>query len=459
MNFLRPKKVESTCKKLLEDLDQVKTTTDFLNPPRPKIKELCAGMIVQKSYENLYTKLKSYYIKEQSNEDLEYQTLLAAYSNKKYQECLFLAQDLLVSRPKREVFIVILNLCVNHLNLGEMALHYSSLALETLPQDDVIVCARGVCCLFNANLSLYQQTKTKLLEEAKGQFDYTESTGQNVLFFKAMTYVQLGKINEAMNFAMEGLRITMNYQYSALAALILAGQEDFTGALALIKRGLQACPCNILLYTVKYFLFRVYCKFLMYEYTHDKAKVKKSIKSLIKMCKDNAEDSGSSRTGVIKEEGSNVDSEYFDDVFKDFEVKDSDSFQQVLKFTFKIAVEIEDLASAENIFLRIKENRIENAILAYYKDQKGEELEVFVEDLWVCEILGQAKYDMGDKNTAISICKQAIRLNDNSKKAWMLLGKIYKEQNLLEDSMEAYLKALKALPINFAIVPIMLQDF
>ncbi|OMJ86346.1 hypothetical protein SteCoe_12133 [Stentor coeruleus] len=411
-------------------------------------------MIVQKAYEDLYTKLKSYYIKEQSNEDLEYQTLLAAFSCKKYQECLFLAQDLLVSRPKREVFIVILNLCINHLNLGEMALHYSSLALETLPQDDIILCARGVCCLYNANLSLYQQTKTKLLEEAKEHFDNTGSTGQNVLFFKAITYVQLGKINEAMNFVMEGLRITINYKYTALGALILAGQEDFTGALSLIKRGLQACPCNILLYTVK-----VYCKFLMYEYTHDKIKVKKSIKRLIKMYKDNTEDSGSSRTGVIKEEGSNVDSEYFDDVFKDFEVKDSESLQQVLKFTFKIAVEIEDLVLAEKIYLRIKENRIENAILMYFRNQKSEELENFVEDLWVCEVLGQAKYDMGDKNTAISICKQAIRLNENSKKAWMLLGKIYKEQNLLEDSMEAYLKALKALPINFAIVPIILQDF
>ncbi|OMJ87008.1 hypothetical protein SteCoe_11335 [Stentor coeruleus] len=253
MNFLRTKKVVSTCEKLLEELDEVQVTNDFLNHPRPKIKELCAGMVIQKAYEVLYGKLKSYYIKEQSNEDLEYQTLLAAYSCKKYQECLFLAQDLLVSRPKREVFIVILNICVNHLNLGEIALHYSSLALETLPQDDIVICAKGVCCLFNANISLYQQTKTKLLEEAKDHFDRSGSTGQNVLFFKAMTYVQLGKINEAMNFAMEGLRITMNSQYSALAALILAGQEDFTGALALIKRGLQACPCNILLYTVRYF--------------------------------------------------------------------------------------------------------------------------------------------------------------------------------------------------------------
>ena len=60
------------------------------------------------------------------------------------------------------------------------------------------------------------------------------------------------------------------------------------------------------------------------------------------MCKENAEDSDSSNyANIIKEESSNVDSTYFDDIFKNINTE-SQNFQQVAKFYFKISCEIGD---------------------------------------------------------------------------------------------------------------------
>lgn len=177
------------------------------------------------------------------------------------------------------------------------------------------------------------------------------------------------------------------------------------------------------------------------------------------MCADSAEEENSSIPGAIKEESSNVDSAYFEDIFKDLVIKSSEQFQQVIKLCFKISIEIGDLDLASGISDKITENKLENAVLKYYRDKECENLEEFIEDQWACEILAQGKYEAGDLTMAVTLSKQAIRLNHNSKKTWMLLGKIYKDQGLHEQAMEAYLSALRSVNINFSLVPIYLEDF
>ena len=177
------------------------------------------------------------------------------------------------------------------------------------------------------------------------------------------------------------------------------------------------------------------------------------------MCRDNAEDSNSTINGAIKEESINVDSVYFDDIFKDISNTQNPNFQQVAKLCFKIAYEISDSELLEGIYNKIIDNRLESAIMKYLKTQKFEDLENFLEDLWACEILAYAKYEAGDKNSAVSVCKQALRLSQNSKKTWILLGKINKEEGRMEDAMDSFLNSLKAIPINFGLIPIYLDDF
>lgn len=197
----------------------------------------------------------------------------------------------------------------------------------------------------------------------------------------------------------------------------------------------------------------------MFEHTHDKEPLKKSIKCLIRMCRENANESNSSATGAIKEESSNVDSAYLEDIFKDIIIEGNENLQQIAKMCFKIAWEIGEFDLAEKIFPVISDNKIESAIVNFKKTGNSEDLENFIEDLWACEVFSQAKYEIGDKNSAISICKQAIKLNENSKKSWMLLGKIYQEKGFLDDAMDAFLSALKSVPVNFAMIPIYLEDF
>ena len=113
----------------------------------------------------------------------------------------------------------------------------------------------------------------------------------------------------------------------------------------------------------------------------------------------------------------------------------------------------------ETIYGKIIENSIETAVLHFHKTQQTDDLENYIENSWACEILAKAKYCSGNQNSAISMCKQAIRLNENSKVSWALLGKIYKEQGFMEDAMDAFLSALKSVPINFGLIPIYLEDF
>ena len=80
----------------------------------------------------------------------------------------------------------------------------------------------------------------------------------------------------------------------------------------------------------------------MFEHTHDKEYIKKSIRSLIKMCGENSADSNSSIPGVIKEESSNIDSNYIEDIFKDIHMKNNENFQQIAKMCFMITYEIEE---------------------------------------------------------------------------------------------------------------------
>lgn len=197
----------------------------------------------------------------------------------------------------------------------------------------------------------------------------------------------------------------------------------------------------------------------MYEHTKDKDSIKKSIRTLLKVSKENPEDESSSMTGAIKEESSNIDSGYFEDIFKDIEIKSNESTQQALKLSFRIAVEIDDIELATSIYEKIANNLQESAVIAFYVNKKHEALEEMYEDLWACEILAQAKYDSGDKTMAVTLAKQAIRLSQNSKRSWSLLGKIYAEQNLNDEAMECYLSALRSVDIKFSLIPIYLEDF
>jgi tetratricopeptide (TPR) repeat protein len=177
------------------------------------------------------------------------------------------------------------------------------------------------------------------------------------------------------------------------------------------------------------------------------------------MCKENAEDSVSSLLSGIKEESSNVDSQYFDDIFKGLKIENNENLQQVLKLCFKISYAIEDFDFLEVIYPKILESTTETPIFNYHRTQNYEELENYLEDLWACEILAQAKYDSDDKNSAITVCKQAIRLNHNSRASWNLLGKIYKEQGNMEEAMECFLSSLKSIPVNFSLIPVYLEYF
>lgn len=251
MDLLRPKKLNSYSKKLQSALSNPSQTTEFLNNPRPQILELSVCLSLLHKESSLYTHLKSYYIKEQSNEDLEYLTIIAAYASGNYSESLFLARDLLVSRHSREVFLVILKITVNHLRMNDLAQHYSMLALEHNPKDDILRTARAVVCLASLKFTLYQSDQTVLLMEAKKLLENSQSTGKNVLFFKSIANAQLGFIPEALVQATEGFKITLSANYAALIALTMMAQEDFTGSLSIIKRGLQVNPSNLLLYAVK----------------------------------------------------------------------------------------------------------------------------------------------------------------------------------------------------------------
>ena len=251
MDFLRLKKIKSRCRHALEKLEEVKKTTEFINPQMPELLQISVGLSIQGESSLLYQKLKQFYIKQQSNEELEYYTILAAYSSGNYKECLFLAQDLLVARNTPEVYFIILKLCINKLNLGEAALHYSEISLMHNPGHNLLATARAVACIYNANISTYAEPRLKLLEEALSLLNISQSTGKNILFYKAITQAQLRYLNDALQYASEGLKITMDSNYCGLVALIMLGQEDFTGALAILKRGIQANPCNFLLYGIK----------------------------------------------------------------------------------------------------------------------------------------------------------------------------------------------------------------
>ena len=251
MEILHPKKLKSRSTEIISQLEEVKNTQEFLNPERPEILELCVLLTLQNDPNFLYQKLKQLYIKQQSNEDLEYLTILAAYSSGKYSECLFLAQDLLVSRQTPEIFYIILKICINKLSLSELAMHYSSLSLKHHPDDAGLSHARAVVCIYTASSTIYYQSRVKLLKEAKDLLSIYSSSGRNSLFFKGLVHAHLNELPEALHNAGEGLRITMESNYSALLALVMLAQEDFTGAIAVAKRGLKANPCNLLLYAVK----------------------------------------------------------------------------------------------------------------------------------------------------------------------------------------------------------------
>lgn len=251
MDFLRPKKLKSHSSQLQSSLSTPSKTTEFLNSSRPQLLELSVCLSLLHNDSSLYSILKSHYIKEQSNETLEYLTTISAYASGQYSESLFLARDLLISRPTQEVFLIILKIAVNHLGLTDLAHHYSLLALEHNPNDETLKTARAVVCLSSLSSTLYQDQKTQLLKEAKTLLDSNSSTGKNILFFKSITNAQLGLVSEAIVQATEGFKITLSANYAALIALIMMAQEDYTGSLAIIKRGLQANPAHLLLYALK----------------------------------------------------------------------------------------------------------------------------------------------------------------------------------------------------------------
>jgi tetratricopeptide (TPR) repeat protein len=251
MDFLKITKIRTKVNKVIEKLDEPIYTQNFINPPRPELTQLAVGLSLLSDYSALYYKLKHYYIKEQSNENLEYQTVLAAYASGNYKEALFLAQDLLVARPHPEVYFVILKLCINKLSLPDTALYYSALGLENNKNNENLVACRAVACLYNASIAVYDDTRIKLLEEAKVLLDSCQSNGRNILFYKGLVHAQLGNLPEALVYSSEGHKITVEPHYSALVSLILTANEDFTEALSILKRSLKSNPCNILLYGIK----------------------------------------------------------------------------------------------------------------------------------------------------------------------------------------------------------------
>lgn len=251
MDLLSKKKLESSIKSLKSTLSTPIKTTEFINPVRSEPLSLSVALSLTSNPSDLYTFLKSIYIKEQSNDSLEYLTLVSAYYAGNYSEALFLAQDLLLALPSREVFIIILKLCLNHLSLPDSLNHFSKLALMHNPNDPILQSARAIACLSLLDSTPYDSDRALLLAESRELLEATEPAGKNSLLFKALTYAHLGKLTEALVLASEGMRICMSSQYVTLVALVMMAKEDYTGSLEVIKRGLVANPLDFLLYSAK----------------------------------------------------------------------------------------------------------------------------------------------------------------------------------------------------------------
>lgn len=237
---------------LLEDLEREVFTSDFELTTNPNIPKIIVTLALQNKYPMLYTVLKHQYITQQSNIDLQYKTLLAAYAAKNYQEAFFLAKDLLVAEPRFEVIQVLISLCVNHLALCEYAVTYANIGLKHFPADENFVYSLGVSYSLMGDNSLYVSEKQNHYNRALSYFESIPNCRHmKYLLNLGLVQAKLGNTALALKTVVPGYQFLEDEHYTALLALLLVSNYDFTEALELVKSGLQKTPDSTLLRAVK----------------------------------------------------------------------------------------------------------------------------------------------------------------------------------------------------------------
>ncbi|CAG9335639.1 unnamed protein product [Blepharisma stoltei] len=457
MEYFDLENLEKKAEKLIKEIDEIKLTKEFTNSPNRNLDELGVVYCLTGNDAALYSKLKQCYIKQQSSEQLEFKTVLAGYAAGKYSEALFLAKDLLVANQSIEIFQVIIKICVNHLLIPEWAVHYAKIGLESHPEHPWLCFSMGIAYSLLGDQEVYYKDKVTLWEKSRESLQLCKSNRRNYLYHLALIEAKLGNLDEALRNAAEGYRLCNDPYYSALLSLIMTAQEDFTGSLQVIKRGLQGCPSNILLRSAK-----VYTYLNLSKITQDKAPVKKSIISLLKSSLeflDNAStipaDERIAGLTSIKEENSNPEHDSLQDVIKlAANNSHNPNFQQALRLAFEAAFAIQDEELIEFSLNSLQDKKAEQAIYEFHKTGDINGLDNFIENLKACELLAKGRYDSGDKARAMSAANQAISLDNNSAEAWIILGKIHKDYNQLSEAMNCFVAALKCANVRFSILPV-----
>jgi len=430
-------------------------TQELSNPRNPAIDNFCLVGTFLEDYVGLYTELTQMYSTRQTDASLEFKTALAAYAAGEYSDAFNLAKDLVVVDKSIEVYQLLIKLCINHLDIPEFGVRFAKLGLEVHRQNTLLNFGMAIGYALLGDKAIYYTEKLSLWQKALGILKTSPSTKPDYLLYKSLLLAKCGEIQEAVVNAAEGYKLTSDHRYSALLGLLLVSKEDYTGCLKLIKRSCEANPKNQLLKAVN-----LVCQMKYYEIIKDKNIVNKAILSLLKASGD-FEEVGSPQSPEdrsvlrpIQEESSNYESVDSRDFFTKLNCSNNyPVFKQALKLAFQAAILVENLDLAEWCAGMIEQKNYEIEILRYYREGSTQGLEHFIACEGACELLAKIHLEKGNLSSAMTLARQIIRLNEQNKSAWTILGVIYKQKEEKKKAMQCLLAALNCVNVPFGLIP------
>ena len=399
----------------------------------------------------------------QSDCELQETLMLSCYANAKWVESFQLAKDLLATRPSLLAFQTALHLTCNRFFMPQYALHLSTRACEAFPDYDDFKYAKAVALSLCGDAAVYYTEKVNFWEMSISDF-LTVKHPKRALHL-ALLYAQTACYDAALRTALEGLLVSDSAELTAVLALIMLWQEDFTEADAIVHNGLMRHRGNLLLFTVSLLI-----QYELYKLVKINAQtLERRVKRLIRLAagesiddiSSNGTEEKSQQGGLapIIEEESVGNIEVEDDIRSlKFEL-DNSEVKTTVELCIRILIESDIKETAERLLERLPHQFL-HAFFDFRFGQKQDggaafiqHLEGMPESAWAQELLARTLFDQGKKEQAMTAAKLALKLGGPRRVALTVVGNIYLEAGLLEKAAERALTALHSRDTHFEVIP------
>jgi tetratricopeptide (TPR) repeat protein len=298
---------------------------------------------------------------------LEFNLILASYGSQRFQECLGLCRDYLAGHDSVPIYILAIRLCLNHLQLPQMALHFAKLGLERFPKNQELAFGEAVALSVLGDRSVYDTERRTYWTMAEEILRDLRLHWRDSAWHLACVQGHLGKFREAYDTLLPVLLQSKEDKHFALVALLKQAVEDYDSALHVLRKGLAYHPSSALLMAV-----RVTVKTAMLrEALAEASEVSQSIVDFIRaVSQEGLEGSLHSNRAVqiaglpsIKEETSFQSSQESLETIKLLSLDvGSATVQEALIVAFEACMEIEEVEMGEWLAARIRVSGLPKAV-------------------------------------------------------------------------------------------------